>query len=750
MSNGDRELRVGAFGEGVSSVHSRLAALGYEAPASEVEREFFGPGTRQAVQAYQDANGLAPTGEVDQPTHAAIEASLTSPAPATPRNGPTTSSEHEGAAPTEPRALEAEPMRGVGDGHIDGAASVYTVEGTVASPDRAGVGRLRVEIVDRNVGGDVTLVDAVTDEVGHYEARFAPTGRRDRAKEQLDLQARAYTGDTLLGASDTRYNATDHETLNVLLPADSPVLPSEHETLTAALAPHLDGRLADLKETAQEPDITYLANKTGWDARAVALAALSDQFSQHRPDGTDGEGIHPAFYYALFRAGLPADPDTLYQADVQTVGSIWRQGLEQGLIPRSLAEELPRAEQAFASLSAARGLDAKALTGTSSLRDMLSLALGDDAQRQRQFSDIYTRERGDTAKFWESVRQSFGDETANRLQLDGQLGYLTLNNAPLIGRLNETEGHAPLSSTLDLARRGYYRADKWSELADGAVPEQIPGETPEEKRANYAELLATQVRLSFPTAVVAEMVGSGELPLTDVAEVRDGVHTFLSEHQGKFELGMQPIEQYVVRNNLGDQIAEPVKDQIKRLQRVYQITTADQAMTTLLKNNLDSAYQIIRYDEEEFVQGFKDDLGGEEQARLTYAKSRLVHNAVLNIASSYLTARNAPALGADTAAQIVSPAANGGAPAAANASDVVAYPTLEGLFGSMDFCACEHCRSILSPAAYLVDLLLFIDRPLNDKENAQAVLLERRPDIAHLPLTCENTNTPLPYIDVVN
>ena len=29
-------------------------------------------------------------------------------------------------------------------------------------------------------------------------------------------------------------------------------------------------------------------------------------------------------------------------------------------------------------------------------------------------------------------------------------------------------------------------------------------------------------------------------------------------------------------------------------------------------------------------------------------------------------------------------------------------------------------------------------------------MLERRPDIQHLPLTCENTNTPLPYIDVVN
>ena len=37
------------------------------------------------------------------------------------------------------------------------------------------------------------------------------------------------------------------------------------------------------------------------------------------------------------------------------------------------------------------------------------------------------------------------------------------------------------------------------------------------------------------------------------------------------------------------------------------------------------------------------------------------------------------------------------------------YPTMESLFGSVDFCECEHCRSVLSPAAYLVDLLKFLD-----------------------------------------
>src|SRR5262249_36364406 len=125
------------------------------------------------------------------------------------------------------------------------------------------------------------------------------------------------------------------------------------------------------------------------------------------------------------------------------------------------------------------------------------------------------------------------------------------------------------------------------------------------------------------------------------------------------------------------------------------------------------------------------------------------------------------------------------------------YPTMETLFGSLDYCECEQCRSVLSPAAYLVDLFQFLDpkpavwahflttwqaqhggppHPLShqppspfsnqpalddwkQKRPGETPLLEktpydmltrRRPDLPNLQLTCENTNTVLPYIDIVN
>ena len=80
----------------------------------------------------------------------------------------------------------------------------------------------------------------------------------------------------------------------------------------------------------------------------------------------------------------------------------------------------------------------------------------------------------------------------------------------------------------------------------------------------------------------------------------------------------------------------------------------------------------------------------------------------------------------------------------------------EELFGDQAFCACEHCRSILSPAAYFVDLMCFIEANVLDVafsgDNADHVLAlrERRPDLWTLVLSCDNTLKEIPQLLVVN
>ncbi len=622
----------------------------------------------------------------------------------------------------------------------------YRVEGKVASRISASVGGLRVVIVDKGVGGDVQLAETSTDEGGAYQATFSDSEVRQRGKAQPDVQARVFAGDAFVGASDVHYNASQHETLNLLLEDQAAsALKSEYEVLTGALASQFTGKLGDLKETDEQQDITYLANKTGWDARAVALAALADQFSAGTMDANGAPTIPQAYFYALFRAGLPANEDTLYHTDARTLKAVWKQAAEQGVIPTESADQISNLVERFQALSAQKLLTGPALVGASSLKEMLTISRLDDAQ-QATFAQLYATNRADMPTFWKAAGDAFGQDVANRLQVDGKLGFLTINNAHLMQKVHTMAGANGLSDPLQLAQMGYHRAEPWSQLltADVPIPNEIPGDTPESKQANYAEYLAAQVRLSYPTAAVAQMVKSGELPLTGAANgVSDQVHAFLTQHQGKFEIGVQPVQQYIAQNNL--QIAEETVKQVKRLQRVYQITPSDQALTGLMKRGIDAAYHVVRYDKYTFVQNFAADIGGTDNAALTYDRSVQIHNAVLNIALSYLNARTAPAIGVHSPPSVLDPVPT-------NAGDVIAYATLESLFGSMDFCACDHCRSILSPAAYLVDLLLFLDqpKPAAGTENPQTVLLERRPDIQCLPLTCENTNTALPYIDVVN
>ncbi|MGI0025894.1 MAG: hypothetical protein ACREA4_12240, partial [Nitrososphaera sp.] len=78
-------------------------------------------------------------------------------------------------------------------------------------------------------------------------------------------------------------------------------------------------------------------------------------------------------------------------------------------------------------------------------------------------------------------------------------------------------------------------------------------------------------------------------------------------------------------------------------------------------------------------------------------------------------------------------------------------PTLTMLFGSFKLCQCEHCRSVYSAAAYMVDLLQFLYKypAKNPNQSAKDILLKRRPDLAQIHLSCENTKTPVPYVDLV-
>ena len=628
---------------------------------------------------------------------------------------------------------------GTGNGNNDNTNR--QVKGRVFSHEMRGLSGLRVILVDKNVGQEVRrLGESISGELGEYELNYS-VENLNKLKPDVQVQV-IDESEAILALSEVRYNAASIEKgLNIVIPVENFSFPTEYRRLVNELAAQLGKSeqdqinkcLAELKEDDQQQDITYLANKTGWDARMVAMVALANQFAERNK-------IAPEFYYALFRSGAPTNQVALDQLAPETVKQAWVSAIEQGILPNEFEAKIPPALEQFKALSRTRLLDAPAITGVSSFKELIENTLANTADQQR-FAELYYEQRDDLEGFWQTVYIEFPKE-AERLQFNGKLSFLTTNNAPLIQRLHTK--HVNLQTPLDLVRKGLYQPQNWEEMLtdDMPIPDYIQGEDLAERKANYAAVMANQLSLSYPTAVVAERIRINVIPVgTDVA-IKNQVTTFLDEQQGLFELGSHPVEQFLQQHNISLDLA--ALTEIKKLQRVYQISLSDAAMGKLLARNIDSAYAVVRYDEARFVSAFKDDLGGANEAKLTYAKAHLVHNSVLNLSTAFFLEKSAiSTYTIDNNAVLKQ----------ANMQMNAAMPissTLEEILGEMDYCSCEHCRSWLSPAAYLVDLLQFLGDATSTSPSPLDTLLHQRPDIAHLQLTCENTNTILPYIDLVN
>ncbi len=81
--------------------------------------------------------------------------------------------------------------------------------------------------------------------------------------------------------------------------------------------------------------------------------------------------------------------------------------------------------------------------------------------------------------------------------------------------------------------------------------------------------------------------------------------------------------------------------------------------------------------------------------------------------------------------------------------DLPDYPSL---FGSVNYCECPHCRSVFGPAAYFTDLMRVTATYITGGNTIPPGygLQARRPDLFEMPLTCENTNTPLRFLHIAN
>ncbi|WP_135079060.1 neuraminidase-like domain-containing protein [Terasakiella sp. SH-1] len=187
------------------------------------------------------------------------------------------------------------------------------------------------------------------------------------------------------------------------------------------------------------------------------------------------------------------------------------------------------------------------------------------------------------------------------------------------------------------------------------------------------------------------------------------------------------------------------KEALKTAQRLVRLTGNDlTSAETLSQNGFNSAFQIAELSEVQFVGRFGKlfDAGGksgEKKAGDIY-KNALATKTVVLLTHTAILQNNDPHYTA-------LPFDNQSVQTQENFNRV---PSYQKLFGRLDYCQCEHCRSVLSPAAYFVEAMDMTDKYIEAKGEGAVPLQNRRPDLWKLLLSCENTNKLIPSLQIVN
>lgn len=193
------------------------------------------------------------------------------------------------------------------------------------------------------------------------------------------------------------------------------------------------------------------------------------------------------------------------------------------------------------------------------------------------------------------------------------------------------------------------------------------------------------------------------------------------------------------------QLKDNLKTELQKVEQLYQLTPAEhksEMVDALWNSGFTSAHKISGYTEAAFTEMVAAQLGSNtnvtaENIRKAYHLSSTAAAMTELVMQEIGISRYPVVTSVIPGREYTSEESNNG------------LPTIKDLFGNQDYMEYPSCRTLLSPAAYLIDLLEFLKKS-SGGEQKLAELLKRRPDIEYILLNCSNTENTMPHIDLVN
>ena len=775
-------LDRGARGAAVADLHRILAALEYDVADRERAEQRFGTSTRDAIAAFQTAHQLPSTGTLDERT-AEVLTQLGAQAirgdvgrPAAPGNT------------TAPRTPTGTVLRVLGVSRAERDVPLeQKVQEIAGEPLTDGVPPRSFMLALLRARGH----DAVADHVERGDdPRFLVSGVIDRAgaleginvtvvAEALGKRPRVVgrSATNADGEFTIRYDATNDTVVRVIfeegnnrLHVSSPQRaaayswvewsdrgtpvprPGAFELREALLASALraTGRtIEQLDESRERLEITLLAESTGVSRGYVAAHALSARLEVEL-------GVPRAFVFAVIGRTLSSAPWDAPPPETAVVPA------DQGL-PRELLAELRR--------DAAEGR-----LGPRMLAHARSVLLGMDEGPIRSAIAAAVRSGQVSARVERDLDQSIAklSEARRQFMIESRPGLSSWRE--ILTTAGLPDDRAPQAAALLAAHPvGEGLWTRIGELADGDLRKRLTDGLRLAAILEYDARAAGHVRdrgistdrdltrlaAADLQTLLREAFAHGGDPDAARARVEDHLdrafpgdslvrrmrerlsqptRDFLTTQEGRardlLELNVDELLR-AGRLATARQTALRVRAELLRMQRIGRVTRHARVAEALLARGYESAARIAFTDRTQFLADVQN-VASAEELRRVHRRARAHYRATLGAFLRLNQSASGPTVA------VLAPAAQMVAPA-----DVENAPTWEFLFGSPDYCDCEQCASVTSPAAYLVDLLLWLQRAPGGAPNAYDVLIGRRPDLVSILLNCANTNTIVPYIDLV-
>ena len=709
----------------VANLQDALKALGYKLNTGEVAKQTAGATTIKTVRNIQLKNKLHfdDTLLVDQPTADLLNRML----------------KDKGLLTEDKKySVSGKVLNSAGEGLGGKTVLAYDVDLKGARIYKT------AKTIDelKSSGGMELLGKAVSQPDGSYSISFSADQFSHAEKGLADVVVYAVKGKRIIGLSmiarDADYvNGLSIENLDVVLSNSTERGISEFTLLLEQVNAFLGISSVKMQDIYDSPDqVFFLASEIKQDLNRIQLLVQAAQMAGSFP----GDQFAHELLYGLGRERILLSFDSIAVSPEDKLLNAWQQAIQDNFID-PIDNQTTGTFLATLHKVATQQVITSANGTAAPLGKALSFATTNTGI-QAAFVNADRSFNGTPRQFWNEYLPQLPEfkkqpEVIQSLQLTSQLIALTGNHLPLVENLQLNRKIQSPSDLLKLSD-----TDWTGLLKSTGVPDGVPGTTDNEKISNYKGQLQTILNAAFPTQKIALMVSDDTLKITD-PNIKESLTSFFNEAKN-FDISSSRIKDFEAQlTKIAGSNSQACQDQLAALQRIYQVSPAPETMPVLLGLGYDSAYRIANIPQQSFIDMHSQDLGSDDLAmaihqRASYQTMRLEHVAM----TSYEIMN-----GAIPQAIILNSQVN-------TLQQVIQQyiPNYTELFGSPDICQCEECRSVYGAASYFVDIMQFLDKCGKNYFNItpQAILLTRRPDLAFLPLTCENTNTIIPYIDLVN